>query len=79
VTGLPAGACAALGAPKSEATRSEAAKSNDVANRHCRNFVTGIIVACDSQSRLFNAPGRSALAAPIRTPGGLYLVTGFRS
>ena len=34
-TGGPsAGACAALGA-----TKSEAAKSNDVANRHCRDFV----------------------------------------
>src|SRR6267154_4503575 len=60
-TGGPsAWACAAA----LDATKSEAAKS-DATNRHCRDFVIGVIVDCDPRPHLINALYGSAIGAPL--------------
>jgi hypothetical protein len=73
VTGGPsAGACAMLGAPKTEAAKTEAAKTeapkrNDVANRHCRDFVILVnLCPCPDASRgeIAGCGNRSKAALP---------------
>src|SRR5438445_10997353 len=68
-TGGPA-ACACAAAL--DATKSEAAKS-DATNRHCRDFVIGVIVDCDPRPHLINALYRSAVGVPLESNAGGYL------
>jgi hypothetical protein len=73
-TGGPS-ACAsaaAFAATKSEAAKSDARKSHDAANRHCRDFAIGVIVDCDPQSRPIDAALRGSSSAAEGSNAGGY-------